>query len=111
MGSIRVMAIHTAGSRIFAPTKVLSTWRHLLPLAGILCLCVGWPMLLAVFTGSLAIPHNDAWAYSLIAEHYARSGSIQLVGWNRAALVGQIVVLGPLGGSIVVQNLFVAVLA
>jgi hypothetical protein len=86
-------------------------WRHLIPVAGILCFCVGWPVLLAVLTGSLAIPHNDAWAHSLIAQHYARSGSVELAGWNRSALVGQIVVLGPLGSSILVQQLFVAMLA
>lgn len=86
-------------------------WRHLLPVAGVLCLCVGWPVLLAVLTGSLAIPHNDAWAHSLIAQHYARRGSVELVGWNRSALVGQIIVLGPLGSSIIVQQLFIAVLA
>ena len=89
-------------------------WRHLLPVlpvAGVLCLCVGWPVLLAVLTGSLAIPHNDAWAHSLIAQHYARSGSVELTGWNRNALVGQIVVLGPLGSSMIARQLFVAVLA
>ncbi|WP_172798290.1 glycosyltransferase family 39 protein [Mycobacterium sp. GA-1285] len=80
-------------------------------MAGILCFCIGWPVFLAVFTGSLEIPHNDAWAYSLIAERHARSGSIELVGWNRAALIGQIVILGPLGQSIVAQQLFVAALA
>ena len=86
-------------------------WRHVLPVAGVLCLCVGWPVLLAVLTGSLAIPHNDSWAYSLIAQHYARSGSVDLIGWPNMGLVGQIIVLGPLGGSIIVQQLFVAVLA
>lgn len=85
--------------------------RHVLPLAGVLCLCVGWPVLLAVITGSLTIPHNDAWAHAVIAQHYGRTGSIELVGWNRSGLVGQIVVLGPLGRSIIVQQLFVAVLA
>lgn len=86
-------------------------WRHPLLIAGVLCLCVGWPVLLAVLTGSLAIPHNDAWAHSLIAQHYARTGLVELIGWNRTALVGQIVVLGPLGSSIIAQQLFVAVLA
>jgi len=85
--------------------------RHVIPLAGVLCLCVGWPLLLAVLTGSLAIPHNDSWAHSLIAQHYARSGSVELVGWPSMALVGQIIVLGPLGASLIAQQLFVAVLA
>jgi hypothetical protein len=61
-------------------------WRHLLPVTGLLCLCVAWPVFLAVLTGSLAIPHNDAWAHSLIAQHFARSGSFELIGWNRSAL-------------------------
>lgn len=86
-------------------------WRQPLPVAGVIALSVGWPGLLAVVTGSLAIPHNDAWAHSLIAQHFARSGSFELIGWNRSALVGQVVVLGPLGESIVVQQLFVSLLA
>jgi hypothetical protein len=85
-------------------------WR-LLPVAGVLCLCVVWPGLLALLTGSLSIPHNDAWAYSVDAQHYAQSGSVELVGWAHGATIGQIIVLGPLGSSITVQQLFVAVLA
>ncbi|MEE2854237.1 MAG: glycosyltransferase family 39 protein [Actinomycetota bacterium] len=68
-------------------------------------------MFLAAATGSWAIPHNDAWAYALIARHYAEQGSIELAGWNRSALIGQIVVLGHLGSSLIVQKVFVAVLA
>jgi hypothetical protein len=86
-------------------------WHHLTPVAGLICLCVGWPALLAVLTGSLGIPHNDGWAYSLIAQHYAQTGSFDLLGWGEMGLAGQIVVLGPLGTSIIVQQLFVAVLA
>jgi len=86
-------------------------WRHALPLAGVICLCVGWPALLAHYTGSLGIPHNDAWAYSLIAQRYAHGGAFELVGWAAVGLAGQVVVLGPLGASIVIQHLFVAALA
>jgi hypothetical protein len=82
-----------------------------LPVAGVLCLCVGYPVLLAVLTGSLSIPHNDTWAYSLIAQHYAQSGSFGLLGWGEMGLAGQVIVLGPLGSSIIIQHLLVALLA
>jgi hypothetical protein len=74
-------------------------------------LAVGFPAALAALSGNFAIPHNDAWAYSLIAERFARTGSITLVGWNRAFTLGQAVLLGPLGRSIVAQQLLVVVLA
>lgn len=72
---------------------------------------VGLPVALAWFTGSLGIPHNDAWSHAVIAQTYARTGDIELVGWNRTGLLGQIVVLGPLGASVVAQHLFIAILA
>lgn len=74
-------------------------------------LAVGVPAALAALSGNIAIPHNDAWAYSLITERFGRTGSITLVGWNRAFTVGQAVLLGPLGRSIVAQQLLVVVLA
>lgn len=72
---------------------------------------VGVPLALATATGSLAIPHNDAWSHSRIAQVFARTGDIQLLGWNRTSLVGQIVPLGQLGTSVAGQQLFVVVLA
>jgi hypothetical protein len=69
------------------------------------------PAVVAGVTGNLAIPHNDAWSYSRIAAHFGETGRIELLGWNRAALVGQFVVLGPLARSVVVQQLFVVVLS
>ena len=69
------------------------------------------PLALAFLTGSIAIPHNDAWSHSRIAEGFARDGEIRMLGWNRTALVGQVVPLGPLAASIVAQQVFVAVLA
>lgn len=83
--------------------------RALLVLVGMVG--VGLPLLLAGTTGSLAIPHNDAWSHSKIAQHFAATGELQLVGWNRASLVGQIVVLGPLGSSITIQQVFTALTA
>jgi hypothetical protein len=62
-----------------------ATWRLASPIA-VLCLCVGYPLLLAALTRSLTIPHNDSWAYARIAQHYAQSGSIELVGWNCSAV-------------------------
>src|SRR5580658_8910077 len=69
---------------------------------------VGVPLALAVVTGGIAIPHNDGWSYSRIAALFARTGRIQMLGWNRAALVGQFVVLGPLGRWLQVQQVFIA---
>ncbi len=85
--------------------------RRWLILSVILGAAVGVPILLAVITGSLAIPHNDAWSHSKIAEEFATTGSIDLVGWNRTALIGQVVILGPLGDSIVAQQLLVVALS
>ena len=66
--------------------------------------------MLARATGSLAIPHNDAWAYSRIAESYAAGQGLHLLSWNRVFLVGQIAVLGRTG-SIAGQHTGVSVLA
>lgn len=71
---------------------------------------VALPVLFAALTGNLSIPHNDAWSYSRIAQTFARTGHIELLGWNRSTLVGQFIPLGPLGASITVQQLFVALL-
>jgi Dolichyl-phosphate-mannose-protein mannosyltransferase len=68
------------------------------------------PLWASVASGSIAIPHNDAWSYSRIAQEFGRTGHIKLLDWNRSSLIGQIVVLGPLARSIVAQQLFVAVL-
>jgi len=86
--------------------------RHsVVGLVAIIGVCVAMPTVLAAVTGNLAIPHNDAWAYSLITERFAKTGAIRLVGWNHPFSVGQVVALGPLGSSIVTQQLFVAVVA
>jgi hypothetical protein len=66
------------------------------------------PIVIASVTRSFAIPHNDDWAYSRIAETFGHTGHIELVGWNRAFLLGQVVILGPLGRWIVAQHVFVA---
>lgn len=87
----------------------ITTPRVILGLAMLIVVVV--PVVLAAVSGSLSIPHNDAWSYSRIAQEYGRTGEIRLLGWNRSALVGQIVVLGPLGASITVQHVFVALLA
>jgi 4-amino-4-deoxy-L-arabinose transferase-like glycosyltransferase len=69
------------------------------------------PVVLSAVSGSLSIPHNDAWSYSRIAQEFGRTGEFRLLGWNRSALLGQIVVLGPLAASIPAQQIFVALLA
>jgi hypothetical protein len=80
-------------------------------LTALVALTVGVPFCLAVATGSLSIPHNDGWSYSKIAQVFAKTSQIHLLSWNRAALIGQLVMLGPLGRWIWVQQAAVSVLA
>ncbi len=51
-------------------------------LLGVLALTVGVPVVLAIATGAIAIPHNDAWSHSRIAQAFAEGDGFQLVGWN-----------------------------
>ncbi len=67
------------------------------------------PGVVAAVSGNLSIPHNDSWAYSRIAQHWAENGQVQLLGWNRSGVFGQVFVLGPLAHWVVIQNLFVIV--
>lgn len=69
------------------------------------------PTALSGVTGSLSIPHNDTWAFSRSAQIFAHTGHFHLFNWNDMALVGSFVPLGPLASSIVVQQLYMAVLA
>lgn len=69
------------------------------------------PTVVSGATGSLSIPHNDTWAFSRSAQIFAHSGHFHLFNWNDMALVGSFVPLGPLASSIVVQQLYMAVLA
>jgi hypothetical protein len=69
------------------------------------------PLAVAAWTGSLSIPHNDAWAFSKAAQIFADTGHITLLNWNAMSLVGEFVPLGPLGSSIAAQQCYVAVLA
>lgn len=78
------------------------------PVAGIVAAAVGVPIAVSIWSGSFLIPHNDDWAYTRIAQTFAATGHFQLVGWNRAFLLGQIVILGPLAGSSIARHLFVA---
>jgi hypothetical protein len=78
---------------------------------GVIAVAVVLPVVMAALSGNLAIPHDDAWAYSKIAQSFARTGNVSLVGWNAMFAVGQVVALGPLGKSIVAQQVFIALLA
>ena len=80
-------------------------------LVAVVMLAVGIPVAVAAVSGSLSIPHNDTWSYSLITKTFAETGEIKLLGWNRASLIGQVVMLGPFGRWISVQNSAVALLA
>lgn len=66
---------------------------------------------LSIHTGSIGIPHNDAWSHSKIAKHFAETGEWRLLQWNRTFLIGQIYPLGSLGKNIEFQHLFTALLA
>lgn len=81
------------------------------PLALVVLAVVGVSWVLAWHTGSLVIPHNDAWSHSLITQRFAGTGRLQMVGWNRTALIGQIVGLAPFGRSVAAQQTAVALMA
>ena len=85
--------------------------RHRLALAIVVALGVGVPFVVAITTGSLSIPHNDSWSYGKIAQIFAETGKIHLLNWNRTALIGQLVLFGPLARWIWVQQTVVGVLA
>jgi hypothetical protein len=82
--------------------------RNGLSLGVLAVIGIGLPLVVSSLTNSLTIPHNDDWAYSRVAETFGFTGHITLVGWNRAFLVGQFAVLGPLARWILAQHLFVA---
>jgi hypothetical protein len=84
--------------------------RGLLLLTAALVLGVFLPLLMAALTGNLSIPHNDAWSYSRIAQTFGKTGHVVLLDWNRSALIGQFLPLGPLAASLVVQQVYVAAL-
>lgn len=88
-----------------------SAWaqEHRVPLvlAAMLLMAMGIPLWLATETGSISIPHNDAWSYSEISQNFAHSGHIHLLGWNRGALIGQVVLVGPLGRWFAAQQLVI----
>lgn len=88
--------------------------RHFVTVA-LVCLAVVigvlGPLLLAIHTGSISIPHNDTWAFSRSTQIFAHTGHVVLFNWNAMSLVGLIVVLAPIGASITAQNCIVAVFA
>jgi hypothetical protein len=67
------------------------------------------PFFISLTSGNLNIPHNDAWSYSRIASDFAKTGEIDLLGWNRATLVGQFLPFFGLFETIAVQQTFIAV--
>lgn len=66
------------------------------------------PLLLSAYTGSISIPHNDTWAFSRTTQIFAATGHIVLFNWNAMSLLGMIIPLGPIGGSITVQSCVIA---
>jgi hypothetical protein len=84
-------------------------------LVAILGFCIGLPLLSALVTGSIDIPHNDDWAYYRIAFHLAETGTVQLVGWNEAMLLGHLAwampiveIFGHTVGALVTLNVVIS---
>lgn len=82
-----------AGAR---PSTVIATLSEPAKLAAVVGFCVGLPVASAIATGSIAIPHNDDWAFFRILFHLAETGDLQLVGWNEMMFFGQLVWALPL---------------
>jgi hypothetical protein len=59
-------------------------------LSGIIAVAVGLPLLSAYGTSSIAIPHNDDWAFSRVALTLADTGRLELVGWGQMNLIGHV---------------------
>ena len=51
---------------------------------------VGLPLLVAVTSGSLDIPHNDDWAYRRVLDTLATTGRFRMTGWESQTLIGEI---------------------
>jgi hypothetical protein len=75
----------------------------------VIALGIGVPLLVAGITGNLAIPHNDSWAYSRITSVFWHTGQIHLLNYNDMSLIGLIFMVGPLGTSVVAQQVGVAI--
>ncbi len=88
-------------------------WSHrdLLWLVSLIGVGALLPLVVAMYAGAAWIPHNDSWAHSRIAQQFAESGQFHLVGFNRASMVGMMIPLGIVAGSITAQHLFVVVCA
>ena len=78
------------------PSKRILKARPNVALAAIVGLCVGLPVLSAVVTGSIHIPHNDDWAYFRTVFHLAENGDLEFVGWTVMTFVGQLLWAAPL---------------
>lgn len=65
-------------------------------LGAIVAFCVGVPVVSAIVTGSITIPHNDDWAFFRILFDLAETGDLRLVGWNEMMFFGQLLWALPL---------------
>jgi 4-amino-4-deoxy-L-arabinose transferase-like glycosyltransferase len=78
-----------------------------------------WPVLVAVagtgVAGSLSIPHNDDWSYVKTARILAETGNLDMQGWARMSLVGQIYLAYPVlrvfGSNVAVLNTAMALVS
>lgn len=78
-------------------------WRSrsdLATLAGLMLLGVAVPLVVAALSGSLAIPHNDDWAYRRDALNFYTHGHFHFVGWGAMTLVGQLLWVWPFQATV-----------
>lgn len=91
-----------------APITVTTSWEVRVLLGVAVALGAVIPLAVAFHTGSIHLPHNDAWAFSRTAQVFAHTGHVKLFGWNAMALVGQAVAAFPFGTSLAAQQCAVA---
>lgn len=104
-------ALRSGGSAATAPTGSDRSRSVPLLLAAAVLIGVVIPLVWAVATGGISIPHNDGWAFTRAGNIFARTGHVQMFNWNKMGLAGMFIPLGPFGASITVQQCYVAVLA
>jgi hypothetical protein len=90
--------IESQADRSSLPLTRLGPWRRSdwLSLGLLVAIGTGLPLAVAVWTGSISIPHDDDWAYTRIAESFYLTHHLTSLGWGVMTLFGQIVSSQPL---------------
>lgn len=74
----------------------LKYWADLLAATGLIIVGAVAPFVISYGAGDAAIPHNDDWAYRMIATTLYRTTHLARVGWGSMTLVGQVLSVQPL---------------